>query len=224
MSVDDVLDYLTNAPNPFASPEAKPITPPKEPTMTDTAHRQRVARLIEQGQTVEQAESNAARAAAYEAGEAYAATQSDIDAMTAAQFRAYVDNGGALPDTEPALAELVMQDLEQDPRAIEALHWDALTDEEKADEQTAGQLLKALKAYHADETTRAKLAGAFAQPMEVLITNADAPAGVRKAMRSIYEREATAKADRDSSPTLGDARSDADRAFTAAVKGEITDE
>jgi hypothetical protein len=77
----------------------------------DAEVRDLAARLIAQGQTVDQAEANARRSIAYRTGEAYTATQTDIDGMSKDEFLTYVNAGGELPDDSPdPLSDEVLTD------------------------------------------------------------------------------------------------------------------
>src|SRR5262249_9098559 len=71
---------LSDRPKRFVLPvtPAAPVT--KQPQ--DASIRERASKLIEQGQSVAQAELNARRAIAYERNEPFVATLGDIDTMT----------------------------------------------------------------------------------------------------------------------------------------------
>ncbi|HJP89160.1 MAG TPA: hypothetical protein VJ850_09015 [Candidatus Limnocylindrales bacterium] len=87
-----------------ATPPDVPTTPAT--TLAASAHdidlRQRAARIIEAtGVTEVEAMARARRAIAVETGEAYVATQADIDLMSSAELMDYVKAGGALPEDAP---------------------------------------------------------------------------------------------------------------------------
>lgn len=111
----------------------------------ERAVRNSAAKLIEQGHTVELAELNARRAIAYERNEPFVATQADVNAMTAAEVKEYVANGGELPDDDPADVNPFSRDLSDDEVA------EALAEQ---DARLQGGVL-ARKARHAIDERRA---------------------------------------------------------------------
>lgn len=107
---------------------------------------------------------------------------------------------------------------------VEAARWEALSDAQRADEVEAGRLLKQLTAQRADMVEAARVNGMdpdLIPGLQVLVTQSKVGEGVRSAAEAVYKRQAAAEAAKASAASMGDARSDVDKAFEAIVRGEV---